>query len=481
MRNLCKFILGLSLLVIFPYSVLAADIAVQLDDSTEVARETNDVFLTQCIAISPTSMPVGLVRTLMKTGGSGTVDVQLFWATFVASDCTGSPTHSTNSPQEQFPADSALHFVEYDFTGEIGNTGLTGTGSILFQLNRASGFSNDVKVYQNAGATEYYYEFYDTDGPEEPITDFTTRIDSVIPPNNSTVATSTSFEIGATGYVNVDDLADETTLTISFQRDACASASLVGPTFALDYAETCIRGSLVVPLTDGAFDVASSTYSVLGVGRYSLNASITVPRYTLLGFDFGTRVLVSTSTRFLVATSTKFDLLNDQVTAEFETFFDDTSASCEIDFTTAFSDLKTCIAFLFAFSGEQVVNGIKTLADAFLTHVPWGYAYRVFIIFTSEEVAPATLPSIAAEIPDGLPVVGSFDFTPWAPITAALEDLTEIESTNREGSILDEFAFYWASIWYILFGLWATRKIFKGFSDNQHYDHSPRYRNHSMS
>jgi len=134
---------------------------------------------------------------------------------------------------------------------------------------------------------EYYLEFY-WDGSA--VTDYTpstppdtsTRIDAVVPADNSSVATSTPSSVGADGYVSVDDYKDGDILRIFIRNDAQNASQLVGPLFA-DMQETWVSETFEFYIeASGSFSTTTS-FQTSQIGVYSMTTEILRPRFSILG------------------------------------------------------------------------------------------------------------------------------------------------------------------------------------------------------
>jgi len=294
-----------------------------------------------------------------------------------------------------------------------------------------------------------------------PPDDTSTRIDAVVPIDNSSVATSTPFDIGADGYVNEDDWKDGDILRIFIRNDAQNASQLVGPLFA-DMQETWVSETFEFDIeASGAFSTTTS-FQTSQIGVYSMTTEILRPRFSILGWNMFYETLVSTSTDFLVATSTQFDVMKENIDEELDAIMGDVSINCTIDWTTAFclADLGDCAKFLFVYSTDAVFGKVKDMAIAFIHRAPWGYATRAIDIVFDDSVASSTLPSIAITLPSSLPHGGeTIDFTPYTHIQNALTRIDTTEVETIDGSPLEEFIFWWETLWKIVFVLWLLREI----------------------
>ena len=96
------------------------------------------------------------------------------------------------------------------------------------------------------------YDFTDAGGPTIPITNTTTRIDTVTPADKSTIATSTSATMGATGYINSLDFTNGMFVQIRYALKANSLVSVANTSLLF----TEIR----FPITSaGAFTMTTTT------------------------------------------------------------------------------------------------------------------------------------------------------------------------------------------------------------------------------
>jgi len=230
------------------------------------------------------------------------------------------------------------------------------------------------------------------DGDSRPPTDDTTRIDTTVPPDGDTVATSTAFVLGATGFVKPSDFTDQIFLNITYQKQACLTASLE-PLGALGIATssgTCVGGSYKIPITsDGAFDISTTTdLSASDVfGTYSMNISIVNEKQTgfwgsVYNFLFGyftaastpaNGSIVATSTSFVLATSTPADNFSAGIAAELNAgIASTTNPDACVPFSGDFA-IVDCTKYLFIPDVGGVLNSLNNLRQGLLLRIPWGY------------------------------------------------------------------------------------------------------------
>jgi len=377
----------------------------------------------------------------------------------------------------------------YDF-----NTAATSTGIVMT--------SDRIRMNGNSYTAAYYGEIYGTapageiafglsyNSDCETPAPTSTRIISVTPPNdpdfNDARATSTTFAFGTTGYISDEDYVEGTQIRQRyFNQAGIPSNSFVGPAASGGGQAICnwLPDWLCPPSTDDPIQtsIAGTTYTwdidssgsfsystttnVQQVGRYTLVTELFRPSF-VGGFALGTDLIVSTTTTFIVATSTRYDVYSDEADANIASLSEAASqASCTVDFSTLFgiTDLGDCIIFMFTGSVNAIGNALQAQISDLSSRAPWGYATRVYVIFTAS-TTPETLPSIAATIPEGLPMSGSsFDFSPWQPIENTVEDLSTRELPGQTGSVLDNFEHWWNTMWLIIFGIWIFRELYETF------------------
>lgn len=231
-------------------------------------------------------------------------------------------------------------------------------------------------------------------------TNIDTRIDSVLPANQTLNATSSSFTFGASGYINPDDfVSGGTHVLVSFSNAGFASSQMVGPLAALQQQpDNSLTFDFPVS-SGGSFNFSTST-NIQIIGDYTLNTSIVVPQYNFFGFSYGNRTLIATSTTFVVATSTAFGTLQQAVQAQFQQLI--STASSTIDTTvcnpiSGHFDITACMVVIFGFPSQTALSSAYTeFQNNVATHQPWGYFTRFFSILSYP--GTSTLPSYTAYI-----------------------------------------------------------------------------------
>lgn len=242
--------------------------------------------------------------------------------------------------------------------------------------------------------------------------DTTTRIVTVDPPNLSSVATtSLPYDFEVYGYVNAGDYEDGTRVMIKLDRntDQQAVGALAGWNSAFG------NKTFLDVDNAGYFTVATSSDSLnldfeIREGLYNARWEIQAPQWSILGFDFNYKTLVSTTTRFVVATTTAIDniqLDQEEYLQDIVDSLGDPLSSCSfnwfeasVDFSLG-SNLIDCLGGLaywaFVPPPSAVTATVDQLREGFLTRVPLGYFTRIVDAVSSGEMG--ALPTVTANIP----------------------------------------------------------------------------------
>jgi len=113
-------------------------------------------------------------------------------------------------------------------------------------------------------------------------------------------------------------------------------------------------------------------------------------------------------------------------------------------------------------SADQLTLKLKTFKESVLTRAPFGYATRIYDIIENT-TATNTLPTLAMDVPDGLPLAGKhFDFTPWDKLAG----VGSIMATDH-ADFLNTAGEWFKKIWLLGFAFWV---IFEVFGEIKHHD-----------
>jgi len=290
-----------------------------------------------------------------------------------------------------------------------------------------------------------------------------TRIDTVTPTSGSTISTSTTHTIGATGYLNASDLNDYSKLKIHLENSNTSfvnCADVICSEFAGGRLSRDFEYSLI---TDGHFSYSSTTAG-LPVGKYYVTTKIEKGSYCLLGYCALTTNIISSSTSFIVGTTTKIDKLKDNANNYINTLASSTVSSftnCGIaDF-----DLFECGSDLITWSFVPTPDAMQyfgdTLHNDILTHFPLGYVTDIVDILSTSTVG--TLTPIDATIPPTIPGAGShinLDLTgsldQFLNATTGVYSTAEASSTETLYEITNR---YWSYLIYALTIFYLASRI----------------------
>jgi hypothetical protein len=252
----------------------------------------------------------------------------------------------------------------------------------------------------NGGSGSWYYWAFKRNAVNNWNTSYfsttTTNIITTTPADKSTKATSTSFTIGATGYVTASDFSSgNTRVKISYGNNGLSSFSAVDLGFS-DFQMSSQKGSVefILP-TSGYFDVSTTT-SITAIGRYTMTTSITAPYLWIFS-----KTLTSTSTSFTVATSTTFDNLQTGARTEVQELINASTQSdaCQIDWTSLFS-LPKCLVQMglnLFIPTSQTWDKFYALIDLVEQKPPVGYF--TVVVASISGVSASSTPAFSLTIP----------------------------------------------------------------------------------
>jgi len=283
--------------------------------------------------------------------------------------------------------------------------------------------------------------------------DTSTRIDSVTPAGGATIATSTAFSFGVSGYISPDDLTSGTKIRITGSDNAYNQISSVYTAVTPQYNFEWIATST------GAFSLSTTT-SVTNVGNVNIVTSIESPSFFILGWaiPYFNTTLVSTSTTFTVSTTTSLD----NVVQQFSDAYDaisvsgtDIGSSC----TIVGFDFVACISGMLVPNTASLLPVFSSIRDGALGMWPIGYITRTAVIMSGS--ATSTLPSFEVAVPVGFPGAGdSIDLTPWNELVGPTSILGEATSSlhavgdTASGKTLREIVEPgWNTIVYVIFAI----------------------------
>jgi len=362
-------------------------------------------------------------------------------------------------PWENYDVQLSDHHRSWNITPTADVCSPTGIGN----YTSFGVFSTDSAIYTDSNKTvDYYFATYpdakgiiaNCDNSGNVVSSIfveSTQIYTVTPVNATTTATSTSFSIGATGYVTDDDFDTDLKVRIKLTyngsliansaivaglNSACFTASLGTLGFAcnallgVDLTSTYQDFDIA---TSGSFSVSTTT-SILTGGAYTMTTSIIKPYFTILGFEVGTQSLVSYTSSFIAGATTIYDDFVDNV----DDFIQDgytnfNGTSCNV--VSGSFDFGECIIGLVLPSGNTfAIYG--QIPELLMTRFPFSYVSGIAYTWNSLENGTTASPTLAFNYAD----LGIGSTSPMGNI---LPNLTVFSSstvgTYLNGSILTAF------------------------------------------
>jgi len=328
----------------------------------------------------------------------------------------------------------------------IGGASINGTYyEYIFSQNVGSTFNSNYLVC-------YYKWTYNSGVWSTPAEGNDTRISTVAPSNGASVATSTNFTIGSTGFTSTSDFSTSSTklrIKLTYDGASAVNAGIVaGLNSACFTTSAGTLGFLCNQLlgldllsTTQDFDITGAGYYSLSTttmlntsGRYTMKTSIVKPFVSILGFNVGETTLASYNSSFTVGTTTAYDDFIENVDGFVEDAFTDFDAS-SCNLVSGNFDFGVCVVGLIIPSGN-VVEIYTELPDLLMTRFPFSYVSGIAYTWQSLENGTTASPSLAFNFAD----LGIGSSSPMGNI---LPNVTVFSSstisTYLSGSILTAF------------------------------------------
>jgi len=169
-------------------------------------------------------------------------------------------------------------------------------------------------------------------------------------PEGGVIATSTTFALALSGYINPTQYESESAATLTISNSAqtltqCADVACAA------LAQGASEQSFTFPITASGYFNFSTTTSLLNAGLYTMQTSITNPTFSVLGFSIGQTTLSATTSSFTAGTTTTADkfvvAVNESVNNLFGLYSTSTCAILGGDF-----DLGDCFLSLIVPTGD---------------------------------------------------------------------------------------------------------------------------------
>lgn len=287
--------------------------------------------------------------------------------------------------------------------------------------------------------------------------DVSTRIDTVIPANASTTATSTALSVGFSGYVNEDDWVSGEYLKIEVRHshDSCLQAAGVG------FLNCDVRLSeTYANVVDGTFSYSTTTPATQ-IGEYTINAGVYNPRWYWWDEE-----VVATSTYFTAVEPTWLDQVysSHATSSPFHLEYQNTATSTEAvknmcnPMSWGFSVSDCLLALMIPQNTEGFAQYTRTQV---LQKWPIGYITDLVDIFSATTTSSLTV--LEAVVPPGIPGTGatisldlshSLDYV----LNATSSQFSSGSATSTE-TLFEITNYYWKIVVYVFAGLYVLRRV----------------------
>lgn len=316
---------------------------------------------------------------------------------------------------------------------------MAGSGVAAIQLFTNSGCTNTVTgnggwSAGGDGSDTYRIVYW---APIVP-SNINTRIDTVTPADKSSISTSTPYTEASTGYINANDYVNGAQLNMSVKSNSQTITGFFpsieqnlscffGTTIGNNESENPACGNIVVPISSpGSYSFSTTTPAVKNAGTYQLVTSITVPTFSLFGFNLGSNTLVSTTTSFLGAATTTADAIRStQLTGIAALLGGATFTQDNCVFGGGSFDIGLCVDYLMVPQQSDIDNSLSAFKEGAMAREPWGYATRFVTILTAS-TTPTSLPSWTANVAISSTSYTTFSFNMSDMITGGANQLNAV-------------------------------------------------------
>jgi len=273
-----------------------------------------------------------------------------------------------------------------------------------------------------------------------------TRIVSVSPADQEVVATSTTFSLSASIYINEAEYEDDMYLRFRYVRQDDLQAAVA----CID----CLYTVIDVPIDHFGSSLIEATTSITHIGEHLYYVEIRKPsviNQVLTWFNLGNlydpQLIRRSSTRFIAVERTNLDqFIYDMASTTAAILsdpgvFEDVAESCN---PISGFDFTQCISGLLVPNASQLSVAVNTLQTQVLQKAPVGYITRLITILNGS--ATSSLPAISYTFGSESPLAGevvSFDFNDT--LASANGILTEDWVSNQAEPM---------SIWDVFMPLW---------------------------
>jgi len=312
------------------------------------------------------------------------------------------------------------------------------------------GFFMRTDSWNTSGRYLYIDDISELSGP--PPVDDSTRIESITPPPDQTVASSTSFTFGSSGYVATEDWTEDTVLYIRWRQQTgfgIRGNGAIGQS-----------GEITIPIVaPGAFNLSTTT-SVTNSGVYIGYVAIQKPRFSLFGFNFFTETLESNTWLFTVATSTARELESTvlllSTTGGGNTIASTTLAIGNLNACQNFLSGSTteCLISIVVPSGEQLTGAASVMNTALSNNLPFSMFWQPYTQLKT--ISASTTPFAGTDVEVNMHntfINGTTTLFSWADAKDTVDE-----------AIPDSAVLYLVYAEWIIFGLYCIWRLTRQIS-----------------
>jgi len=271
-----------------------------------------------------------------------------------------------------------------------------------------------------------------------------TRVIATVPYHEATSATSTTFVLGSTVYIDASDFVEgmyvEQKYAYYFELQQAAVAC-----------RDCLYTTVTTPITHAGFSTTTATTSITRGGRYTLDTSIRVEgsivgqfmQFLGLG-QYGSSLSAATSTSFTAAEPNEYDLFVASTSAALAEY---AGSSCS---AWTGEGIKDCLNMVFIPQWEPIKASLTEFRDGFLAVWPLGYITRFEeIMWNADDVE---LPDIEIQMPNGTPAAGlSVNLAVTGALMSDDSIIGSATDPNSGLTLRDRIETEWSMFIYMLF------------------------------
>ena len=246
------------------------------------------------------------------------------------------------------------------------------------------------KVTPGVWTLDDYYEI----APESTAT----RIISINPADDSTIDNPVNFQLHA--YLDPADLEGILGIKITLHN---IDQNIIAFQFLSPDDIYLFEGQAT---SSGHFYYSTSTD--LSYGNYRIEACLFRTYFGFIGNPFANLIEGEQdcqSHQFVVGESTFIGKISQSIFSDTNDFYEGLTATSSEALASSCNplssnfEIRECVAFMFIPDASNIKDFVDNMREGVLTHVPWGYATRLYDIFAGP--ATSSLPSYTVSIPGG--------------------------------------------------------------------------------